>query len=176
VRARVAAGALSLAALLPGRAAALEARTDHRDTFGPSVEILAVHDTVAVSGEAAASAWRPALRLAFGFDGTGDGDEVFVGVQGSPAVDDPDETRVSLALDARYRGTFGSDAWKTYFEAGVWAPIAPRLAVGPLVGLGVVFDPSRAVGFHLGASFGTSFGEARITSFLASFGVQIRFE
>jgi hypothetical protein len=174
-RRRWLAGALALAAL-PGGAAALEGRTDHRGTFGPSLEILFAHDTVAVSGQPAASAWRPALRIGFGFDATGDADEIFLGAQASPATDDPDETEPRLALDARYRGTFGTEAWKTYFEAGLWAPVAPRLAVGPLVGLGLLFDPSRAVGFHLSASFGTAFGEARIASFLASFGVQVRFE
>jgi hypothetical protein len=168
--------AIAVAALLPGESAGLEARTDHRGTFGPAVELVLAHDSVSVSGQPTEGAWRPALRLSFGFDATGDGDEVFLGVQGSPPVDDPDETRIALALDARYRGTFGADAWKTFFEVGLWAPVAPRLAVGPLVGIGLVFDPSRAFGFHLSASFATAYGEARIASFSASFGAQIRFE
>ena len=173
---RARAGALALAWLLPVGAAGLEGRTDHRGTFGPALEVLGAHDSVVVSGQPTDGAWRPALRISFGFDATGDGDEIFLALQGSPAVDDPARTRVRLALDARYRGTFGTEAWKTFFEAGLWAPVTPRLAVGPLVGLGVLFDPARAIGFHLSASFGTAFGQARIASFLASFGVQIRFE
>jgi hypothetical protein len=114
--------------------------------------------------------------VGFGFDATGDADEVFLAVQASPQEEGPDETRTRLALDARYRGTFGTEAWRTFFEAGAWVPLVPRLAVGPLVGLGILFDPSRAVGFHLSATFGTAFGEARIASFAASFGVQLRFE
>jgi hypothetical protein len=177
VRAR---GALAVvtaaAALAPGRSLALEERTDHRDTFGPALEIVVARDGVAAAGQPTASAWRPALRLAFGFDATGDGDEIFLGAEGSLPGEDPGDARVTLALDARYRGTFGVDAWKTFFEAGVWAPVAPRLAVGPIVGLGVLWDRSRALAFHAAVSFGTAFGEARIASFSASIGAQIRFE
>ena len=164
------------AALLPGRSPALEERTDHRDTFGPVLELVVARDAVAIPGQPTASAWRPALRLAFGFDATGDGDEIFLGAQGSLPGEDPGNTRVTLALDARYRGTFGVDAWKTFFEAGLWAPVAPRLAAGPMVGLGLLWDPSRALGFHVAASFATAFGQARIASFSASLGAQIRFE
>jgi len=170
------AAAIAAAALVPRQSSALEERTDHRDTFGPALDLLVARDAVAVPGQATASAWHPALRLAFGFDATGDGDEIFLGAQGSLAGEDTGDARVTLALDARYRATFGVDAWKTFFEAGLWAPLAPRLAVGPVVALGFLWDPSRAFGFHVAAGFGTAFGEARIASFSASFGAQIRFE
>jgi hypothetical protein len=170
------AGALAAAALLPAGAAALEPRYDHRDTHGPIVEVLASHDTVAIAGEATASAWRPALRLAWGVAATGEGDEIVVGVTGALARGLPQEARVLVALDARYRGYFGLDEWKTFFDAGLWLPLVEPIAVGPLVGLGVQWDPSRAFGVYGAASFATAFGEARIVSFTVSLGAQLRFE
>ena len=172
--------ALALAAalaLVPGLAAALEPRFDHRDTHGPSAEALLAHDTVARPGSSSASSWRSGLRLAWGLEVSGEGDEVLVGASlalGSP--DDPERTRVVLAADARYRGYFGSEQAKTFFDVGVWVPVRSRLAVGPLVGIGVAYDFSRAFGVHLAGSFATAFGEARIASFGVSAGAQLRFE
>jgi hypothetical protein len=168
--------ALAAAALLPAPAAALELRYDHRDTHGPLVELLVLRDTVAVPGEASVSLWRPAVRLAFGFAATGEGDELILGLTGALPGSAPDAAQVLLAIDARYRGYFGLDAWKTFFEAGVWMPLVAPLAIGPLVGLGVQWDPSRAFGVYADASFMTAWGEARIASFGLSVGAQVRFE
>lgn len=173
---RALAAALAVA-IVPGLASALEPRFDHRDTHGPTVEALLAHDTVARSGSPTASSWRSGLSLAWGLDVSGEGDEVLVGASlalGSP--DDPDRTRVVLAADARYRGYFGTEQAKTFFDVGVWVPVRSRLAVGPLVGIGFAYDFSRAFGLHLAASFATAFGEARIASFGVSAGAQLRFE
>ncbi len=163
-------------ALGPAGARAFEPRLDHRDEHGPLVELLAVHDTVAVAGLATEIDWRPALRIAYGLDVTGEGGELFLGAQARPWSNDPDRRRVLAALDLRYRGYFGVDELKTFFEAGIWAPVASRRAVGPLVGVGVNYDFSRAAGIYASAGFATAFGQARVVSISASFGAQLRFE
>ncbi len=167
---------LVLVALSPAVAAALEPRYDHRDLQGLLVEPLVAYDTVAISGRPTRSSWRPALRIAYGWDALGEGNELFLGAQARLAgFDDPAREKVRLALDARYRSYFGTERWKTFFELGVWAPVSSRLAVGPLLGLGVAYDFSRSSGLFLDGGFSTAFGQARIASFSASAGWAIRF-
>lgn len=175
--ARVDVLALVLALALPGAPAALEPRFDHRDTHGPFVEGLVARDTLARSGDPSVSSWRPAARLAWGFDVSGEGDELIAGAAlALRSLSDPDRTRVLLGLDVRYRGYFGTEELKTFFDLGAWAPIRSRLAAGPLVGLGVVYDFSRSAGLYVAGSFATAFGQARIASFSVGLGAQFRFE
>lgn len=163
-------------ALSPGLTEALEPRYDHRDLRGIVIEPLLAYDTVAVSGRPTRSSWRPSVRIAYGWDPLGEGNELFLGAQARLAgFDDPDREKVRFALDARYRSYFGTEQWKTFFELGVWAPLSSRLAVGPLVGLGVVYDFSRSTGLFLDGVFATAFGQARIASFQASAGWAYRF-
>jgi hypothetical protein len=168
--------ALALALALPAWTSALEPRFDHRDTHGVFVEALVAHDTVARSGQSSMSSWRPAARVAWGFDFSGEGDELVVGAAlALRSLDDPDRERVLLGVDARYRAYFGTEEAKTFFEVGAWAPVRSRLAVGPLVGLGFTYDFSRLAGAYLAGAFATAFGEARIASFSVSLGGQLRF-
>jgi hypothetical protein len=170
--------ALALAALLgPALAAALEPRFDHRDTHGPTLETLVARDTVARSDGGSASSWRPSVRLGWGLDAAGEGDEVLLGATVAlRSFDDPRDERVLVAADARYRAYFGTEEVKTFFDVGVWAPLRSRLSAGPLVGLGLQYDFSRAGGLYAAGSFATAFGEARVASFAVSLGAQLRFE
>ncbi|HEX9052398.1 MAG TPA: hypothetical protein VF841_17860 [Anaeromyxobacter sp.] len=171
--------ALLLAALAaaPAGAAALEPRFDHRDTLGPFAELVLVHDAVARPGQPTASWSHTAVRAGWGFAVSGDGDEILLG--GAMSLgwpDDPGRTRVLASADARYRGYFGSEQLKTFFDVGLWVPFRSRLAVGPLVGIGTVWDFSRGAGIYAAASFSTALGEARIASLAISAGAQLRFE
>jgi hypothetical protein len=171
--------ALALAALAaaPARATALEPRFDHRDTHGPYAELALVHDAVARPSEPTASWSHSVLRAGWGFDVSGDGDELlFGGAVSTSWPEDPDRTRVLASLDARYRGYFGSEQLKTFFDVGVWVPVRSRLAAGPLVGIGAMWDFSRGAGVYASASFSTAFGEARIASLAISAGAQLRFD
>lgn len=174
----IAARALATAALLvPALAAALEPRFDHRDTHGSFAEALVAHDTVAISGRASASSWRPAARVGWGFDLSGEGDEILFGATAAlRSYDDPGGERVLLGADVRYRGYFGSEELKTFFDLGAWAPLRSRLAFGPLVGLGAAYDFSRFGGVYLSGTFATAFGKARIASLSLAFGAHFRFE
>ncbi|HUL60098.1 MAG TPA: hypothetical protein VLU43_12515 [Anaeromyxobacteraceae bacterium] len=165
-----------LAAAAPLGARALEQRWDHRDQHGPLVEALLLHDTVAESGHATESFWRPGLRLAYGFDVTGEGGELSLGVQAAPPTSDPVRRGELVSLDARYRGYFGLDEWKTFFEAGVWATVATRFSIGPLLRIGLQYELSRNAGLFAALGFSTAFGEMRIASVGGSVGAQLRFE
>ncbi len=160
----------------PPRSVALEPRYDHRGKSGVLVEPLLAHDTVTVPGEGTRSRWRPTLRLAYGWDVLGEGNELFLGVQSAlTGWSDPRRKNLRLAVDARYRSYFGTEQWKTFFELGIWVPVSSRVAVGPLVGLGVAYDFSRSAGLFLDAGFATGLGQARITSFSVSAGAAVRF-
>ena len=175
-RTRAVAAALALAAL-PWGAAALEPRYDHRDTHGLFAEGLVAYDSVARSGAETATRWRTGVRAGWGFDLTGEGNELLFGAAVAvPWPDDPERTKVLLHVDARYRGYFGSEELKTFFDVGAWLPIRSRLAIGPLVGVGVVWDYARSGGVYAAASFGTAFGQARIFETAVSAGAQFRFE
>jgi hypothetical protein len=165
-----------LAAVLPAAAGGLEPRFDHRDTHGPVLELLLAFDTVADEGESV-SEWRPALRAGWGFDATGEGNDLVVAADlALRSLDDPAGDRVLVALSARYRSYFGTEELKTFFELGVHAPIVSNLAAGPLVGLGVQYDFSRGSGVFAGGEFATAWGQARIVTFAVLAGAQLRFD
>lgn len=162
-------------ALLPAAAAALEPRFDHRESHGPVLELVVAHDSLLVSHRTVGS-WRPAVRAGWGVDVTGDGSELIVAADlAVRSWSDPQDERVLLSTSARYRGYFGTEEWKTFFEAGLWAPVRSRLAAGPLVGLGAVYDFSQDAGIFAGAEFATAFGDGRAVSVAGLAGVQLRF-
>ena len=82
----------------------------------------------------------------------------------------------SVALDARFRGYFGTEELKTFFELGIFAPVYPRRSIGPRVGLGLVYDFGRGTGAYAGVDFVSGVGQMRLTSFEASLGGQLRWE
>ena len=167
----------ALALCAPAAAAALEPRFDHRDQHGLSLEALVARDTVQRSGAATATTWRPAVRLAWGWDVAGAGDELVAGATVAlRSFDDPEEEHVLVAADARYRSYFGTEEAKTFFDVGLYVPVRSVLAAGPLVGLGLQYDLSRRAGAYLAASFAAAFGEARVTTFSVSAGAQVRFD
>ncbi len=162
-------------ACLPLASAALEPRFDHRDQWGPAVEVLLASDTLSPEGGASSSKVTPALRLSWGFDPVGEGNEVQVGARLSWPEPDPEEQHVRAAVDVRYRAYFGTEEWKTFLDFGILASAVSRLTVGPLLGLGVQYDLSRSGGFFAAACLGTGFGEARLASLSVSAGGQYRF-
>jgi hypothetical protein len=143
--------------------------------MGVLVEPMVAYDVVAISGRATSSSWRPGVRLAYGWDVLGEGNELFLGAQTAFSWSDPRNDKIRLALDARYRSYFGTEQWKTFFELGLWAPVSSRLAIGPLVTIGVAYDLSRWTGVFVDGGFQTGFGQARIASFTGSAGAHFRF-
>jgi hypothetical protein len=169
--------AFLLALWSPAAAGALEPRFDHRDQQGVVAAVETWRDSVAVSGRPTLEATSPRLRLAWSRDVTGEGGELVLGaVTRLDGWRDPERQRFLAGLDARYRGYFGSEELKTFFEAGAWVELKSRVAAGPQVGLGLAYDPSRSWGAFLSVGLATAFGNARIASFGGSAGVQLRFQ
>lgn len=163
------------AALLPGAGGALEPRFDHTDSHGPVLELVGAHDSLGAGGHTF-EAWRPAFRAGWSVDALGDGSELIVCADVAlRSWRDPDRHAVQLSASGRYRGYFGTEQWKTYFEAGAWAPLRSRLGLGPLIGLGVVYDFSQDSGVFAGAEFASAFGDGRVISFAGGAGWQFRF-
>jgi hypothetical protein len=168
--------AVVLAAATPAWAGALEPRFDHRDQQGIAASLEEWFEAVAIPSQSSRSNVAPRLRLAWSRDVTGEGGElVLAGAARLGGWSDPGRTRYLAGLDARYRGSVGTDQLKTFFEVGLWTELRSRLAVGPLVGVGLAYDPSRAWGVHLDLVFATALGEARIASVGLAAGVQARF-
>lgn len=158
----------------PAVAPALEPRFDHRDQQGLLAELGAARDSVVVGGLTNAS-YRSTLRVAWGFDLSGEGDELQLG--GTARLgswSDPLKVKCLYGVDVRYRAYFGSEELKTFVELGVWGNLASRLAVGGLAGIGLAYDPTRAWGLYAAARFGGGYGEARIASVSVGAGVQLR--
>lgn len=169
--------ALAVALFSPALGAALEPRYDHRDQQGPTIEALYLKDVIWRSSSESSSSDRGALRLSWGFDPTGDGNELLFGA--SWAVldgSDGEEERVLLTIDARYRASVGIDQFKTLLEVGIWGSALESLSAGPVVGLGFIYDFSRNVGLFATGSLAASIGEIRVVTFGGGLGLQLRYE
>jgi hypothetical protein len=172
-----AAASLAAALLAPQRSQGLEPRFDHRELRGPQVEAVAVRDVVWTGSAQASTSVRGAVRVAWGFDPTGDGDEIFVGTTVT-AVDltGANENRVRLTFDGRYRACVGTEELKTVFDLGIWVSAADRLAAGPLVGVGLMYDFSRNIGLLASGFVGAAIGRGRVFSAGGGIGINYRFE
>jgi hypothetical protein len=168
----LAAAAVRAAAPAGGRA--LEPRYDHRDQLGVVAEVDASRVTATTGGGLSRSAFDLAsLRLAFSFDVGDDGNEILVGGSWSPASSG-EVALTAWSVDARYRGFFGTDELKTFFDAGLLVAVSPRVAAGPRVGFGVMYDLDRAWGIFASLGASTAFGEFRGFGIGVGIGVQIR--
>lgn len=167
----------AIALAVPALAGALEPRFDHRDQQGPTAEAIYAKDVLWSGSESAENALRGAVRIAWGFDPTGDGNELFFGstftvLQGSNTAAD----QLKLVFDARYRACLGTEEFKTVLDLGVWASAADRVAVGPLVGIGFMYDFSRNFGLLTTGFLAAGIGQGRVVSFGGGVGLQFRYE
>jgi hypothetical protein len=161
----------------PVGAAGLEPRFDHRDQVGLGLELALARDSVAISGQPTRSHVRQVGRLTGSLDLAGEGNELIAGLElPVDGFSDPDRSRILLAGSLRYRGYFGLEELKTFFDVGIWASARSRVAVGPAAGLGLQYDFSRAVGLFTRLGFATGLGAARVASLEAGIGLQVRFD
>jgi hypothetical protein len=168
-------GAIILLLATPAVGRGLEARFDHRDQNGFVAELGFARDSVTEGHGLATTANRPLLRIGYGFDVSGEGDELLLG--GSARLGMWNDSRAELlrfALDARYRGYFGTEELKTFFDAGLTAPVSPRFAIGPRVAIGAIYDPDRAGGILALFGFSTGLGRVRLASFELMLGGHFR--
>jgi len=172
VASRSAVAGLAAVLVLAAPAGALEPRFDHRDQMGLAAEVGFGRVTATTSGGLSRSTYDlGSLRLAWSLEVTGEGDEILLGGSWSPAVE---VGETAWVVDARYRGFFGSEELKTFFDAGLVAAVAPRVAAGPRLGFGVMYDFSRDAGVFASLGAATAFGEFRGFSVGVGVGFQWR--
>jgi len=134
---------LCLALCVPGAAAADE-RFDHRGAVGLLVGGGGEYLSITVPG-AQVSGPRFDLDLGGTFAIGDDGNELLLltrAILGGP--------RLQGALILGYRGYFGTDQVKTYFDLGAAGHLMPEISAGPRVGFGVQLELSSLVGLYAG--------------------------
>jgi hypothetical protein len=162
-----------VAALCLALGAAAVARADERYDHRGAVGVL-----VGSGGEWLNAASGPGLalqgfRLDVDLGGTyaiGDnGNELMLlgrAIFGGPSLEG------SLILG--YRGYFGQDEVKTFFDAGVAGHLMPELAVGPRLGFGVQYEFSPLVGAYAGIGGQVALGQTLRFDFELCLGLQVR--
>jgi hypothetical protein len=71
-----------------------------------------------------------------------------------------------------YRGFFGTDRWKTFFDLEAMVNVAPLFNVGPRVGIGVVYELTSILGLFAGV--GAHFGAGSTFLFVADANVSLQ--
>jgi hypothetical protein len=172
-----------------GYATALEPITDHRDQWGLTLSVGTVFDT-AIDQKQVFSyepGFQPILEIGATRAVTDTGDEETVRVRltspvsgsstsGSVLQAEGDKLNwLGPSLIGGYRGYFGYDSFRTFYDADLFVNSYPFWGVGPNVGLGAQYDFGRIAGVFLRLGFGVTFGETIIASFDGSLGGQVRF-
>ena len=156
-------------------ALALEPRFDHRDEGGLLLETGITRDSMSPGRGISYTSYAPNLRVAYSLDVNGIGDELQLGLASRLGGWGIQTETASLSLDARWRGFFGTDEFKTFFDIGCWGPIYPVVSLGVRTGAGAEYDPSRLWGITLAMGVGIAFGQALILSIDGTIGLQIRY-
>ncbi len=178
------------------RAGALEPIEDHRDQWGLTLSLGTSYDT-AINEKVSSCAsgincayqpgFEPILELGFTRAVTDTGDEVTVRLRLTAPVGSGDDAGGALqksgdslnwigpSLLGGYRGYFGYESLKTFYDLDLFVNSFPYWGVGPNIGLGAQYDFGRVAGLFLRLGFGVTFGETFIASFDGSLGGQLRF-
>lgn len=172
------------------RAWALEPIEDHRDQWGLTLSAGTVFDT-AINQKQTFSyqpGFEPMLELGLTRAVTDTGDEVTLRVRLTAPVGagsvaglvlqqsgDPVAGWLGPSLLGGYRGYFGYEGFKTFYDADLFVNSFPYWGVGPDLGLGAQYDFGRIAGIFLRLGFGVTIGETLIASFDGSLGGQVRF-
>jgi len=78
------------------------------------------------------------------------------------------------AILAGYRGYFGQERFKTFFDLDGRFDVAPAFTVGPRVGLGVQYEATQTIGFFATLAAHIGVGNGAIFSGEVLAGVQLR--
>ncbi len=158
---------LVLALLLPLGAAA-QVRLDHRGAAGLLIGSgLEVQE--ALSGNVREGGLRALLDVGGTLAVDYEGNELMALARagfGGPSI--------NWTAIGGYRGYFGRDVWKTFFDLGIAAHFTPAFTVGPRVGFGVQYELGPLAGLYLGAAAQLSGGNGfRFSGELVG-GIQLR--
>lgn len=78
------------------------------------------------------------------------------------------------AISAGYRGYFGQERFKTFFDLDGRFDVSPVFTVGPRVGLGVQYEATQTIGFFATLAARVGVGNGALFSGEVFVGVQLR--
>ncbi len=78
------------------------------------------------------------------------------------------------ALYGGYRGYFGQEQVKTFFDLDLAAQLQPGFAIGPRIGFGLQYELAQVVGINVSAGAQGAFGTSLRYSFDLLVGIQLR--
>jgi hypothetical protein len=148
-----------------------EPRLDHRDQPSLLGGAVLEHLIVDRAGEETDAGTGVVGEVAWGVPLSDEGGEGFVGLRAGAGFDG--EAR--LAPFALYRGYYGDEAWKTFFDVGVFVRVEPVWGGGARVGFGIQHDPTENLGLYAGIGGGLAYGEGLQVSIDCTAGLQLRF-
>ncbi|MBX5480364.1 MAG: hypothetical protein IRZ16_00745 [Myxococcaceae bacterium] len=82
--------------------------------------------------------------------------------------------RVDTSFACGYRGYFGEDRFKTFFDLGLQAHFTPRITAGARVGMGVQYELSPLIGTYTGLASQIGFGNGLRFDAELLVGIQLR--
>jgi len=152
-------------------AAGLVPIEDHRDQWGLTLSLGTAFDTVATPGSTKDyhPGFLPMLEVGGTLAVSDNGDEL------SLRVRLVDLGQLGPQFLFGYRGYFGDEAFKTFFQADLFFTTDPYWGLGAHAGLGAQYDFNRTWGAFLQAGFGVTFGSAIFVAFDTQLGGQLRF-
>jgi hypothetical protein len=144
---------------------------DHRDQWGLTASLGAVLNSASTigGGEDYRPGFKPMLEVGATVAVTDLGDELALRLRFV------DITHIGPQLLFGYRGYFGDEEFKTFFEADVFLTSAPFWGGGVHGGVGGQYDFSRTWGLFLQIGYGVTFGASIFNAFDAQLGGQLRF-
>ena len=164
-----------LAAPVPAAAAYVfedEPRLDHRGQSSLFVAPVLEHLIVDRAGEETETSTGLVGELAGGVPLADEGGEGLGGLRADAGLGDGEARLAPFAL---YRGYYGDEAWKTYFDVGVFGRIEPVWGGGARLGFGLQHDPTEHLGLFAGVGGGLAFGDGLQASLDFLAGLQLRF-
>lgn len=148
-------GAPGLCALLLATSAGAQERFDHRGAVGLLLGGGLEHKDSASNTGGVESGFRYDLDLGGTIAVDEEGNELLAFARGSFGG-----REIDWSLTGGYRGYFGRERVKTFFDLDVAAHVTPELAVGPRVGFGLQYELSPLVGLFAGLAAQLGFGAA----------------
>ena len=99
-----------------------------------------------------------------------EGNELKLLAQGFRIVGDG----TAWAVSGGYRGYFGQEQFKTFFDLDARADVAPTFALGPRLGFGVQFEALPTLGLFISVAAHAGAGKGLVFGAEAFAGIQIR--
>jgi len=144
---------------------------DHRDQWGLTLSFGTAFNIVTTPGSTQSydPGFEPMAEVGATYAITDLGDELALRLRFVEV------THIGPQILFGYRGYFGDEAFKTFFQGDVFITTGPYWGLGVHGGLGAQYDFGRTWGLFAQLGAGFAFGRNLFTAFDGSLGGQVRF-